>query len=106
MYLRPEWLEKYRVHNVNRNKRGRKAVYIDRDSNLVQATHFNLIGGTYCVPRHLENDFLRSYIDFVFDKRQGRLALTENPISTVMGTSFSPVCIHLNLRYPVNAEGT
>ena len=85
MSLRPEWLEKFRVQNVNKGNRGKRAMFIDRESNIVTSTHFNLQGGTYSVPRHDENNFLRKYIDFVFGER-GRIALTENAIVTAQGT--------------------
>ena len=55
MSCRPEWLEKFRVRKVNKNKRGKRAVYIDREGKIVKATHFNLEGGSYCVPREEEN---------------------------------------------------
>ena len=105
MSLRPEWLEKFRVTNVNRNKRGKKPVYIDRENSIVKATHFNLEGGTYCVPRDEENDFLQKYINFVFGERRGRLSLTENAIFTALGTSYSSVFMDLDFRYPPNSEG-
>ena len=105
MNLRPEWLEKYRVQNVNKGKRGKRAVYIDHESNIVKPTHFNLQGGTYCVPRDEENDFLLKYIGFVFGDTRGSLALTESAIVTSQGTSISSVFIDLDFKYPPNSEG-
>ena len=104
MHSRPEWLERYRVQNINRNKRD-KSIYVDQQSNVVTPTHYNLAGGTYCVPRNEENAFLDQYVQFIFGPRRGRLALTENAFVSLTGKSYSSVFIDLNLRYPVGSEG-
>ena len=77
MSTRPEWLKKFRVFNVNKDRRNKKAVYLDRSNNLVVPTHFNLAGGTYSVPRDKESEFYREYIRFVFGDEKGKLAHTQ-----------------------------
>ena len=66
MSARPEWLERYRVKNIFRNRRNKKAVYVDKERNVVDSTHFNLHGGTYSVPINLEQSFLDDYVEFIF----------------------------------------
>ena len=105
MSERPEWLERYRVVNIFRNKKNKKAVYVDKKSDIVRPTHFNLLGGSYSVPRDKENSFLNDYINYVFGPTQGKLALTENPIVTEVGVSFSPLFIDFDFRYPLSSNG-
>ena len=99
MNSRPNWLEKYRVKNIFRKRRNKKAVYVDSQNNVVLATHYNLEGGTYAVPLTEEAEFLRNYAEFVFGPRNGQLALTENAIVSDLGRSFSSVFIDLDLKY-------
>jgi len=105
MSARPAWLERYRVRNIFRNRKNKKAVYIDKNSDVVKATHYNLLGGVYSVPRDKEESFMNDYVTYVFGPNQGRLALTENAIVSDLGVSFSPVFIDLDLRYPLHSEG-
>lgn len=105
MSVRPVWLEQYRVHNLNRHKRGKKAVYVDSEGNIVKATHFNLNGGSYCIPREKENDFLRKYVDSVFGNLRTKLAFTESAIVSAQGLSYSSVFIDLDLSYEASSEG-
>ena len=69
--LRAEWLEKFRVQNMNKGKRGKSKMFVQRKSNIVAPTHLNLQGGTYCVPRDEENDFLRKYILILYLVKEG-----------------------------------
>ena len=104
MLSRPAWLERYRVRNIFKNS-NRKAVYVDKSSQIVEATHYNLAGGTYAVPRKDDETFLREYVDFVFGPNNGNLALTENAIVSEEGRSFSSVFIDIDLRYPLDSNG-
>ena len=104
MSARPEWLEKFRVRNLYRNERNKKAVYINRENSVVLPTHFNLEGGTYSVPRDYEMEFLQEYGRFVFGDTKGTLALTENALSS-NGIAYSPVFIDFDLRYPLTSDG-
>ena len=105
MNTRPEWLIKFRVLNVNKDRRNKKAVYLDRSNNLVVPTHFNLAGGTYSVPRDKESEFYREYIRFVFGDEKGKLAITESPIVSCLGISYSSVFIDFDLQYPITSTG-
>ena len=105
MFARPEWLERYRIRNIFRNRKNRKAVYVDKNSDIVNATHFNLRGGAYSVPRDMEETFLNDYVSYVFGANEGKLALTENPIVSEVGVSYSSVFLDLDLRYPLHCDG-
>ena len=105
MNSRPNWLEKYRVKNIFRKRKNKRAVYVDSQSNVVLATHYNLNGGTYAVPLPEEAEFLRNYIEYVFGPSNGQLALTENAIVSDSGRTFSSVFIDLDLKYPLESEG-
>ena len=105
MSCRPEWLEKFKVRNLNKNERGKRAVYIDREDKIVKATHFNLEGSSYSVPREEENNFLNEYVDFIFVKTRGKQALTENALVTDKGTCFTSLFVDLEFTYPSNSDG-
>ena len=105
MNSRPLFLKRYRVVNINRNKRGKKAVYNNMQGDVVKPTHFNLEGGIYSVPRNEEDHFLKRYVEFIFGQTGGQLALTENAFVSPLGNSYSSVFIDLDLRYPLNTEG-
>ena len=104
MSARPEWLERYRVKNIFRNRRNKKAVYVDKERNVVDSTHFNLHGGTYSVPINLEQSFLDDYVQFIFGAAKGQLALTEKAKVSPNGTSFSSVFLDIDLKYPLHLD--
>ena len=70
----------------------------------MKPTHFNLMGGAYCVPRTNEAEFFKDYIKYVFGDTKGKLALTESPLVSSSGVTFSSVFIDFDLKYPVNSR--
>lgn len=105
MHSRPNWLEKYRIRRISSNRRNRKVTYVDHTNNKAEATHYNMEGGTYHVPRSQEKIFLKNYIDYIFGERNGSLSLTEAPLTTDLGVVYSPVFIDFNLKYPLGCDG-
>ena len=104
MNNRLQWLAKYRVTNICRQRRSRKAIWVNNNNEVVKPTHYNLQGGSYCVPRAEECTFRRNYIDFVFGQR-GNLSITEAPLTNSSGKSYSSVYLDFDLKYPLNSEG-
>ena len=49
-------------------------------------------------------EFLEEYGRFVFGNMKGKLALTENALSS-NGIAYSPVFIDFDLRYPLISDG-
>ena len=103
--MRPAWLERFRVHNIFRGKKNKKAVYIDNSSKVVQATHFSLAGGAYSIPSNMEEFFSENYVYFVFGEKQGQLALTEKELVSQNGCAYTSCFIDLDLRYPLESDG-
>ena len=68
-------------------------------------THFNLMGGAYYVPRAKENEFYQDYINYVFGDRKGKLALTESPLVSSSGVTYTSVFIDFDLKYPDISNG-
>ena len=75
------------------------------ENNAVVPTHFNLMGGAYCVPRAKESEFYQEYIKFVFGNRKGKLALTESPLVSNSGVTYTSMFIDFDLKYPDSRNG-
>ena len=89
------WLNKWLLQ-----KKGsaRSRVWVTADNVQVKPTHVSLAGGCLYVPDEDLSEFYAKYLKYALvNKRE--INLTEQPLVSPDGNSYSPVIIDIDLRY-------